>query len=39
LRRGTYSGDGVEVYWDFSEMRFDEIDTSDDSFEDDATPF
>lgn len=39
LRRGTYSGDGVEVYWDFSEMRFDEIATADDAFEDDAVPF
>jgi replicative DNA helicase len=39
LRRGTYSGDGVEVYWDFSNMVFSEIDSSDDSFEDDATPF
>jgi len=39
LRRGSYVGDGVEVHWDFESMEFSEIDTSDSSFEDDATPF
>lgn len=39
LRRGTSSGDGVEVRWDFDQMQFDEIATVDNSFEDDAVPF
>jgi hypothetical protein len=39
LRRGTSSGDGVEVRWDFDQMQFDEIAPVDSGYEDDAVPF
>jgi replicative DNA helicase len=39
MRRGSSSGKGIEVHWDFSNMEFSEIETDDNSFEDDAIPF